>query len=168
MIGGFDVSQIGDPLNLWLMMTLASAGFFASLAFGHRFLPDAFAGRATEWLGNKAGHIVIGLFLVILLAAIWRAAAWEYPDRLPLMLACILGPAAFELSQAVRFGGTLADKFLDVAAMAVAPVTVCWSFRVDASGALVFSGIAPAVCAVLVVVLVLTVGAGVRGWPRES
>lgn len=155
---GLDWSRLADPLNVWLVLIAALGGIAASDRFGAAFRPDAQPTDPVGWLTVQAGHLWVGVALVLVLPSLWLLATLEFPDRAPLLAACVVAPAAFEACQWLRYGGGLADKIADTAFMALPPVGAVLSFRwqggLDVSGSL-----GPALWCLGAVALVGAVGA---------
>ena len=152
-----DWSRLADPLNLWLVAIAALGGVAASDRIGRYFRPDAQPDDPIGWLTVQTGHLWVGVALALLLPALWYALTREFPDRAPLLLACIVAPAAFELCQWLRYGGSPWDKLADTAFMGMPPVGAILSFKWQ-GGLTVAGNLAPALWCLGAIVLVTAIG----------
>jgi len=158
-----DWSRLAEPVNLWLIALSALLGILASDRIGHLFRPDAHPGDPVGWLTVQAGHLWVGVALVLVLPAIWLAVAQEFPDRAPMLAALVVAPAAFEACQLIRYGGSAWDKIADTAFMALPPVGAVLSFQWQ-GGLSVSGGLGPALVCLGIVAAVAAIGT----WRRAT
>jgi hypothetical protein len=118
------LDQILTPLGAYFAAGAAVAGIAMSLIAGRFFAPDDYAGRPYELGKNMLGHVALGAGFVVLLCAVWLRATGEFPDRGHVLVACIVGPVAFEAMQYLRFKSSAFDKAEDAALMAVMPAAI--------------------------------------------
>lgn len=153
-----DWSRLTDPLGVWLVALAALGGIVASDQIGRHFRPDAQPTDPVAWLTVAAGHLWIGVGLVLVLPALWLAATGEFPDRAPLLAACVMAPAAFEAAQWLRYRGSAWDKVSDAAFMGLPAAGAILSFQ-WVGGLAVTGHLAPALWCLAVIVLVAAIGA---------
>lgn len=153
-----DWSRLAEWPNVWMVCLAALGGIVASDVFGARFRPAAQGDDPVGWLTVQAGHLWVGVAIVLALPGLWLAATQEFPDKAALLAACIAAPALFEAAQLLRYGGSVWDKIADTAFMVLPPVGAVLSF--DWQGGLMVSGnLAPALWCLAATALIGAVGA---------
>jgi hypothetical protein len=153
-----DWSTVFEPLNLWLVAIAILAGIATSDRVGRFFLPDDFENDPVGWLTVQSGHLWIGVAMSMVVPSIWMAITKEFPDRVPMMFACIAAAAAFELCQYMRYGGSVWDKVADTAFMGLPPAGAVLSFQWQ-GGMNVSGSIAPALACLGFITVVAVIGA---------
>jgi hypothetical protein len=157
VIDPIDWTRLADPLNLWLIALAALLGIIASEWIGRFFQPADDDNDPVRWLTVQVAHLAVGMSLAILTPCIWMAFMGEFPDRAAMLVACIAGPASFELCQWLRYRGSGWDKIADTAFMGFPPAGAVLSFQWQ-SGLNVTGNLGPALLCLILAACVAAIG----------